>query len=164
MPEVPPYADDPSAGLVAKGAPGDNAAPLSITEISALLKRTVEDRFGFVRLRDAYHGDTIGSVSVGGIDLFHATYRPYESSERKKLYDERTLVNRDGGGEDTIDRISGIVGHYPHCHVAVDIVDETQRCGNGGEVSGTNVAVGSMIGGCEIELLRHDWVAQCAAA
>jgi adenosylmethionine-8-amino-7-oxononanoate aminotransferase len=30
----------------------------------------------FVRLRDAYHGDTIGSVSVGGIDLFHATYRP----------------------------------------------------------------------------------------
>lgn len=24
----------------------------------------------------AYHGDTIGSVSVGGIDLFHATYRP----------------------------------------------------------------------------------------
>jgi adenosylmethionine-8-amino-7-oxononanoate aminotransferase len=25
---------------------------------------------------DAYHGDTIGSVSVGGIDLFHQTYRP----------------------------------------------------------------------------------------
>jgi adenosylmethionine-8-amino-7-oxononanoate aminotransferase len=24
----------------------------------------------------AYHGDTIGSVSVGGIDLFHALYRP----------------------------------------------------------------------------------------
>ncbi len=30
----------------------------------------------FVRLRDAYHGDTIGSVSVGGIDLFHAAYGP----------------------------------------------------------------------------------------
>jgi adenosylmethionine---8-amino-7-oxononanoate aminotransferase len=28
----------------------------------------------FVALRDAYHGDTIGSVSVGGIDLFHATF------------------------------------------------------------------------------------------
>ena len=24
----------------------------------------------------AYHGDTIGSVSVGGIDLFHSAYRP----------------------------------------------------------------------------------------
>jgi adenosylmethionine-8-amino-7-oxononanoate aminotransferase len=30
----------------------------------------------FVCLRDAYHGDTIGSVSVGGIDLFHSLYRP----------------------------------------------------------------------------------------
>jgi len=33
-------------------------------------------RTRFVRLREAYHGDTIGSVSVGGIDLFHSTYRP----------------------------------------------------------------------------------------
>jgi adenosylmethionine---8-amino-7-oxononanoate aminotransferase len=33
-------------------------------------------RTSFVHLRDAYHGDTLGSVSVGGIDLFHATYRP----------------------------------------------------------------------------------------
>jgi adenosylmethionine-8-amino-7-oxononanoate aminotransferase len=33
-------------------------------------------RTSFVHMRDAYHGDTIGSVSVGGIDLFHSTYRP----------------------------------------------------------------------------------------
>jgi adenosylmethionine-8-amino-7-oxononanoate aminotransferase len=33
-------------------------------------------RTKFVCLREAYHGDTIGSVSVGGIDLFHSTYRP----------------------------------------------------------------------------------------
>lgn len=45
-----------AGGLVAKGAPGDNAAPLSISEISALLKRTVEDRFGFVRLRGELSG------------------------------------------------------------------------------------------------------------
>ena len=30
----------------------------------------------FVALHGAYHGDTIGSVSVGGIDLFHSLYRP----------------------------------------------------------------------------------------
>ncbi len=30
----------------------------------------------FISLRDAYHGDTIGSVSVGGIELFHSMYRP----------------------------------------------------------------------------------------
>ena len=33
-------------------------------------------RTSFIHLRDAYHGDTIGSVSVGGIDLFHTTFRP----------------------------------------------------------------------------------------
>jgi adenosylmethionine-8-amino-7-oxononanoate aminotransferase len=33
-------------------------------------------RTGFIRLRDAYHGDTLGSVSVGGIELFHSLYRP----------------------------------------------------------------------------------------
>jgi adenosylmethionine-8-amino-7-oxononanoate aminotransferase len=31
---------------------------------------------GFISLKQAYHGDTIGSVSVGGIDLFHSTYKP----------------------------------------------------------------------------------------
>jgi adenosylmethionine-8-amino-7-oxononanoate aminotransferase len=30
----------------------------------------------FISLKEAYHGDTIGSVSVGGIDLFHQIYRP----------------------------------------------------------------------------------------
>ena len=33
-------------------------------------------RTGFVCLTNSYHGDTIGSVSVGGIDLFHSLYRP----------------------------------------------------------------------------------------
>jgi adenosylmethionine---8-amino-7-oxononanoate aminotransferase len=33
-------------------------------------------RTSFVCLEDAYHGDTVGSVSVGGIDLFHSLYRP----------------------------------------------------------------------------------------
>jgi adenosylmethionine-8-amino-7-oxononanoate aminotransferase len=30
----------------------------------------------FITMANGYHGDTIGSVSLGGIDLFHATYRP----------------------------------------------------------------------------------------
>jgi adenosylmethionine-8-amino-7-oxononanoate aminotransferase len=33
-------------------------------------------RAGFVCLRNSYHGDTLGSVSVGGIELFHSLYRP----------------------------------------------------------------------------------------
>jgi adenosylmethionine-8-amino-7-oxononanoate transaminase len=30
----------------------------------------------FLKLKNAYHGDTIGSASVGGIDLFHGIYGP----------------------------------------------------------------------------------------
>jgi adenosylmethionine---8-amino-7-oxononanoate aminotransferase len=33
-------------------------------------------RRSFACLRDAYHGDTLGAVSVGGIDLFHSAYGP----------------------------------------------------------------------------------------
>ncbi len=30
----------------------------------------------FVKLTNAYHGDTVGSVSIGGIELFHKLYKP----------------------------------------------------------------------------------------
>jgi adenosylmethionine---8-amino-7-oxononanoate aminotransferase len=34
------------------------------------------DRTSFVTLTDAYHGDTLGAVSVGGIDLFRGAFGP----------------------------------------------------------------------------------------
>ena len=42
--------------MVAKDTPGDNAAALSVSEISASLKRMVEDRFGFVRVKGELSG------------------------------------------------------------------------------------------------------------
>ena len=30
----------------------------------------------FLALGEAYHGDTLGAVAVGGVDLFHATFKP----------------------------------------------------------------------------------------
>ena len=33
-------------------------------------------RQNFITFSEAYHGDTIGSVSLGGIDLFHQVYKP----------------------------------------------------------------------------------------
>jgi adenosylmethionine-8-amino-7-oxononanoate aminotransferase len=55
----------------------------------------------FVALRDAYHGDTVGSVSVGGIELFHSLYRPLlfdtlkaEPGDSAEM--ERLLVENEG--------------------------------------------------------------------
>ena len=54
---ISPYPDDEEpAGLVAKESAGDNAAALSVSEISAALKRTVEGQFGFVRVRGELSG------------------------------------------------------------------------------------------------------------
>lgn len=39
-------------------------------------QRGETQRTGFVCLQNAYHGDTLGAVSVGGIDRFHTLYRP----------------------------------------------------------------------------------------
>lgn len=33
-------------------------------------------KFSFAYLNDSYHGDTIGAVSVGGIELFHGIFKP----------------------------------------------------------------------------------------
>jgi adenosylmethionine---8-amino-7-oxononanoate aminotransferase len=35
-----------------------------------------DTRTKFVRLDGSYHGDTLGAVSIGGIDLFHAAFKP----------------------------------------------------------------------------------------
>ncbi len=36
----------------------------------------VRKKTRFVCLKEAYHGDTIGAVSVGGVDLYHQLYKP----------------------------------------------------------------------------------------
>jgi len=63
-----------------------------------------EERPRFVRLLDAYHGDTIGAVSVGGIDRFHETYRPllFETAAVPNPYCYRCPIGRT----------------YPECEIA----------------------------------------------
>jgi adenosylmethionine-8-amino-7-oxononanoate aminotransferase len=70
----------------------------------------------FVHVAEGYHGDTLGAVSVGGIDLFHSTYRPILLETRmvsspgvlapgqtrpdragEVLAELRALLERDGG-------------------------------------------------------------------
>jgi adenosylmethionine-8-amino-7-oxononanoate aminotransferase len=55
---------------------GSTAAEVALKMAFQYWRQRGETRPGFVCLRDGYHGDTIGSVSVGGIDLFHAKFGP----------------------------------------------------------------------------------------
>ena len=50
----------------------------------------------FISMTNAYHGDTIGSVSVGGIDLFHEMYAPllFDSIKALSPYCYRCPVNK----------------------------------------------------------------------
>ena len=55
---------------------GSTATEIALKMAFQYWRQRGEQRPRFVSLRDAYHGDTIGSVSVGGIDLFHSIYHP----------------------------------------------------------------------------------------
>src|SRR4051794_18799485 len=55
---------------------GSTATEIALKMAFQYWRQRGQDRRRFVALRMAYHGDTIGSVSVGGIALFHSLYEP----------------------------------------------------------------------------------------
>jgi adenosylmethionine-8-amino-7-oxononanoate aminotransferase len=84
-----PRAAELAARLVAISPPGLNRVFYSdsgSTAVEVALKMAFQywqhrggqhvRRTSFICLRNAYHGDTVGSVSVGGIELFHSTFGP----------------------------------------------------------------------------------------
>ncbi len=54
---------------------GAEAVEIAIKLAYQYWRNKGEKRKVFITLEEAYHGDTLGAVSVGGIDLFHGTYR-----------------------------------------------------------------------------------------
>ncbi len=54
-------------------------------------------RTKFAYLSNAYHGDTIGAVSVGGIELFHSTFKPllFEGFKLPSPYCYRCELGKD---------------------------------------------------------------------
>ncbi len=58
----------------------------------------------YLHVAEGYHGDTLGAVSVGGIELFHATYRPI-------LLDTRTVSSPGllATGQDRVGRAAEVL-------------------------------------------------------
>ena len=68
---------------------GDGSSAVEAAIKMAFQAQAQRDREGpartlYLHVAEGYHGDTLGAVSVGGIELFHATYRPI-------LLDTRTV-------------------------------------------------------------------------
>jgi adenosylmethionine---8-amino-7-oxononanoate aminotransferase len=55
---------------------GSSAAEAAIKMAYQAAAQRGEDRPLYVHFAEGYHGDTLGAVSLGGVELFHATYRP----------------------------------------------------------------------------------------
>ena len=55
---------------------GSSAAEAAIKMAYQAAAQCGEARPLYVHVAEGYHGDTLGAVSVGGVELFHATYRP----------------------------------------------------------------------------------------
>jgi adenosylmethionine-8-amino-7-oxononanoate transaminase len=68
---------------------------------------TAAKKRSFITLTESYHGDTLGSVSLGGIDLFHKVYRPllFKTLQVPTPYG----AGRPGDGAAALERIEGLL-------------------------------------------------------
>jgi adenosylmethionine-8-amino-7-oxononanoate aminotransferase len=55
---------------------GSSAAEAAIKMAYQAAAQRGEERPLYIHCAEGYHGDTLGAVSLGGVELFHATYRP----------------------------------------------------------------------------------------
>ncbi len=88
----------------------------------------------FVALRNGYHGDTIGAMSVGGIDLFHAVYKPllFEAYFAPSPYCYRCELglDRDSCGLACLRRLEEIVAEHAH-EIAAIVCESTVQAAGG---------------------------------
>lgn len=80
----------------------------------------------FISLKNAYHGDTIGAVSVGGIDLFHSIYKPllFDTYKAEAPYCYRCPFDKEypSCGMECISHLEEVMYKYAH-EVAAFIIE-----------------------------------------
>jgi adenosylmethionine-8-amino-7-oxononanoate aminotransferase len=71
-----PKGNGPELTKVFYAGDGSSAVEAALKIAYQYSTQTGHSRPKFVRLDQAYHGDTLGAVAVGGHDLFHQAYKP----------------------------------------------------------------------------------------
>ncbi len=88
----------------------------------------------FIALSDAYHGDTIGSVSVGGVERFHAMFEPllFETlrAPAPNLYRRPAGVSREGALDYYLARLEALLA-AEHRRVAAVIIEPLMQAAAG---------------------------------
>ncbi|MEW6171175.1 MAG: adenosylmethionine--8-amino-7-oxononanoate transaminase, partial [Candidatus Omnitrophota bacterium] len=76
---------------------GSTAVEIALKIAYQYWKQTgLREKEKFIHLNYSYHGDTLGAVSVGGIDLFHKTYKNliFKTYGANEVYCYRCPVNK----------------------------------------------------------------------
>lgn len=88
----------------------------------------------FIAFENSYHGDTIGAVSVGGVDLYHKVYKPllFEIFQGKSPYCYRCpeKKNQDCCNVECLNSVEKILKER-HKEVAGVIIEPLVQCAGG---------------------------------
>lgn len=88
----------------------------------------------FIAFQNAYHGDTLGAVSLGGIDLFHRAYQPllFETKFAPSSYCYRCPMGSspDCCGLACLDELGRLLEQY-HDQVAAVVIEPLVQCAGG---------------------------------
>ncbi|QDU27420.1 L-Lysine-8-amino-7-oxononanoate aminotransferase [Anatilimnocola aggregata] len=88
----------------------------------------------YLAFENAYHGDTLGSVSVGGVPRFHEMFRPLLFEVLRlpspTMYRLPTNVTRENACEYFLNLVAQVLEHQ-HAEIAAVIVEPLMQCAAG---------------------------------